>query len=156
MNLEEEMKREIAELKTRMASFEDILRILVNRSVLSKPGQQKIFEIDPSNPIFVIQKIVAKSYDINVFLLATKAYGNKTLRRARKTAMGLCAEHSGETHETISIAFGRSKPSTVSHAFTNMMALKEKDPEFHAKYELCEEEILKENLHYHKKKTDHT
>ena len=148
------MEVEIVELKKRMNSLEDIQRILVNRSVLAKLDQRKDFEIDPSNPIFVIQKIVAKAYDINVFLLATKAYGNKTLRQARKMAMGLCAEHSGETHETISIAFGRSKPSTVSHAFKNMMALKEKDSEFRSKYEFCEEEILKEKLHHHNKKTD--
>ena len=150
------MEVEIDELKKRTKSLEDILRILVNRSILVKPGQRKDFEIDLSNPIFIIQKIVAKAYGINVFLLATKAYGNKTLRQARKMAMGLCAEHSGETHETISIAFGRSKPSTVSHAFKNMMALKEKDSEFHSKYKLCEEEILKEKLHHHNKKTNQT
>jgi len=152
----EGMEVEIAELKKRTKSLEDILRILVNRSVLSKPGQLKIFEINPSNPIFVIQKIVAKAYGIDVFLLATKAYGNKTLRQARKMAMGLCAEHSGETHGIICIAFGRSKPSTVSHAFKNMMALKENDLEFRAKYELCKEEIRKEELHHHEKKTDQT
>jgi chromosomal replication initiation ATPase DnaA len=152
----DEMKQKISQLETRLASAEDLLRILINRSVLSKPGQQKNFEIHPDNPIFVIQKIVAEAYNIDPFLLTVRANGDKNLRVIRKLAMGLCAKHCAGTHKIISIAFGRSRPSTVSHAYRNMETLKKNDPGFRVKYEFCEEKIMGKKLHHHEKEASST